>query len=156
MNEISDSHASSSPLQYIHSWHYDMLVNQERSQFYSDLIRDNCRDKVVFEIGTGSGLLAVLAVKHGAARVICCEENPMLAMAARQLFKRLKLEDRIELIAKNSKDIVTADLPPVDIILHELFGSDPFSEEMLPTLADARRFLKPDGYFLPEKVQLIY
>jgi predicted RNA methylase len=156
MNEIQEDKTSPPPLQYIHSWHYDMLINQERSHFYNNLLKETCHDKVVFEIGTGSGLLAVLAVKHGAKKVICCEENPLLALAAQQLFKRLHLENHIQLILKNSKDIRTDEIPPADLILHELFGSDPFGEEMVPTLSDARRFLKPGGIFLPEKIQIIY
>ena len=156
MNETPDSKKSQTSLQYIHSWHYDMLINQERSQFYNDLIKDNCKGKIIFEIGAGSGLLAALAIKHGAQKVICCEENPLLALAAQRLFKRLQIEDRVQLIAKNSKDIATNEIPLVDVVLHELFGSDPFGEEMLPTLADARRFMKPQAIFLPEKMQIIY
>lgn len=156
MTKTQDSKASQPHFKYIHSWHYDMLVNQERSHFYNDLIKENCRDKIVLEIGTGSGLLAALAIKHGAKKVICCEENPLLALAAQQLFKRLNLEDRIQLISKNSKEILTNEIPQVDVILHELFGSDPFGEEFLPTLSDARRFLKPNGFFLPEKIEIIY
>jgi predicted RNA methylase len=156
MNQNQDSQNPQEGLQYIHAWHYDMLANQERSQYYNDLIKDHCRDKVVLEIGTGSGLLAALAIKHGAKKVICCEENPLLAMAAKQLFKRLKIEDRVELIFKNSNKIATDEIPQVDVVLHELFGSDPFDEHVVPTLTDARRFMKPDAIFLPEKIQILY
>ena len=156
MNQNQDSMTPQEGLQYIHAWHYDMLANQERSQYYTDLIKDNCKDKVVLEIGTGSGLVAALAVKHGAKKVYCCEENPLLAMAAQQLFKRLKIEDRVVLFSKKSTDIATADIPPVDVVLHELFGSDPFDEHMVPSLRDARRFMKPGAIFLPEKIQIIY
>jgi 16S rRNA G966 N2-methylase RsmD len=143
-------------LKNLHSWHFDMLLSKERNDFYNDLIKDNCKDKVVFEIGTGSGLLSVLAVRHGARKVICCEENPLLIEAATQLFQRLGVADKIQLIQKNSKDIKTEELPPVDVVLHELFGSDPFEEEFIPTLQDARRFMKPDGIFLPDQLQIIY
>lgn len=143
-------------LRYIHSWHYEMLTNKERNQFYSDLIKENCQGKVVFEIGTGSGLVAALCIRHGAEKVICCEENPMLAAAAKALFKRLGIENKIQLIAKNSKDIGTNEIPAVDVILHELFASDPFREEAVPTLTDAQRFLKRDGIFLPDTIQLLY
>lgn len=142
--------------QYIDSWHYEMLLSAERNQFYEDLIRENCKGKVVLEIGTGGGLLAVLAIRHGAEKVICCEENPAIAKAAQGLFTRLKLEDRIQLLMKNSRDIQTDEIPKADVILHELFGSDPFAEEMVPTLKDAQRFLKPGGILLPEKIQLVY
>lgn len=156
MTPTQAPNSTPTPLPTIHSWHYGMLISQERSQFYNDLIKENCKDKVVLEIGTGSGLLAALAIKHGAKKVICCEENPLLAAAAQKLFKRLNLEDKVQLIMKNSKDIKTDEIPPIDVILHELFGSDPFEEEMIPSLSDARRFLKKDGIFLPEKIQILY
>lgn len=143
-------------LKNMHSWHFDMLLSKERNDFYNDLIRDNCKGKVVFEIGTGSGLLSVLAVRHGASKVICCEENPLLIEAATQLFKRLGVADKIQLIEKNSNKIKTEEIPPVDVVLHELFGSDPFEEEFIPTLQDARRFMKADGIFLPDQIQIIY
>lgn len=100
--------------------------------------------------------MSALAVQHGAQKVICCEENPLLASASKQLFKRLGLEDKIHFIDRNSKEISTHEIPQVDVILHELFGSDPFGEEVVPTLKDAKRFLKADGIFLPEKIQIIY
>jgi predicted RNA methylase len=156
MNQNQDSQNPQEGLQYIHAWHYDMLANQERSEYYNALVRDHCRDKVVLEIGTGSGLIAALAIKHGAKKVICCEENPLLAMAAKQLFRRLGIEDRVTLISKNSNKIATDEIPQVDVVLHELFGSDPFDEHMVPTLTDARRFMKPDAIFLPEKIQILY
>ncbi len=149
--------SSQSPnLRYVHSWHYDMLINQERSGFYNSLIKDNCQGKVVLEIGTGSGLMAVLAVRHGASHVYCCEENPLLALAARQLFKRLGVENKITMITKNSNKIATDEIPSVDVVLHELFGSDPFNEEMVPTLRDAKRFMKESAIFLPDKIQIMY
>lgn len=156
MSEKSDSQSPQEASKYIHAWHYDMLANKERSQYYTDLIKENCKDKIVLEIGTGSGLVAALAVKHGAKKVYCCEENPYLAEVAKKLFKRLQIEDKVQLFAMNSSKIATSEIPPVDVVLHELFGSDPFEEYMVPALKDARRFMKPDAIFLPEKIQIIY
>ena len=140
----------------LHSWHYAMLLSHERNEYYSQLIKDHCVGKTVLEIGTGSGLLSVLAVRHGAKQVICCEENPLLAAAALSLFQRLGVADKIQFLQKNSNKIATSEIPQVDVVLHELFGSDPFEEDFIPTLKDARRFMKPGGIFLPEKMQLIY
>jgi predicted RNA methylase len=143
-------------LEPIHEWHHHMLVDHARNAFYDQLVQTHCKDKVIFEIGTGSGLLAALAIQHGASHVYCCEENPLMALAAASLFQRLGLSERITLFRTNSKNILTHQMPAVDIILHELFASDPFAEGMIPTLRDAARFLKPDGMFLPEKIQILY
>lgn len=156
MSENHDLNNVQPHLKKIPSWHYDMLVHQERNRFYNELIKDHCKDKVVFEIGTGSGLLSVLALRHGAKKVICCEENPLLSMAAENLFRRMGVSDRIQFIKKNSNDIKTEEIEPVDVVLHELFASDPFGEYFIPTLKDARRFMKPDAIFLPDKIQILY
>lgn len=143
-------------LEPIHEWHHHMLIDQKRNEFYDGLLRAFCNGKVILEIGTGSGLLAALAIRHGAQHVYCCEENPLMALAAASLFQRLQITDRVTLFRKNSKNIHPQDMPLVDVILHELFASDPFAEGMIPTLRDAKRFLKHDGVFLPEKIQIVY
>ncbi|HEX7674073.1 MAG TPA: class I SAM-dependent methyltransferase [Bdellovibrio sp.] len=144
------------PLSPIHAWHYDMLLDQDRNNFYERIIRENCRDKIVLEIGAGSGLMSVLAIRHGAKQVICCEKNPMLAMAAEVLINRMGLKDRITLIKQYSTEIPTEQIPKVDIVLHELFASDPFAEDVIHSLRDAKRFMKPDAIFLPEGIQIVY
>ena len=52
----------------------------ERSIASLDLV-----GRTVVEIGAGSGLVALLFAKHGAARVVTCETSPSLAAAARRI-----------------------------------------------------------------------
>jgi 16S rRNA G966 N2-methylase RsmD len=140
----------------IHAWHYDMLIDHQRNHFYEEIIKKNCKDKVVLEIGAGSGLMSVLAIRHGAKQVICCEANPLLAKAAELLIRRMGLQDKIRLIQGFSTDIPTDSIPKVDMVLHELFASDPFAEDVIHSLRDAKRFMKPDAIFVPEGIQITY
>lgn len=140
----------------IHAWHYDMLIDHQRNHFYEEIIRKNCKDKIVLEIGAGSGLMSVLAIRHGAKQVICCEANPLLAKAAELLIRRMGLQDKIRLIQGFSTDIPTDSIPKADMVLHELFASDPFAEDVIHSLRDAKRFMKPDAIFVPEGIQLTY
>ncbi len=144
------------PLSPIHAWHFDMLIDHERNNFYERIIRDNCKDKIVLEIGAGSGLMSVLAIRHGAKHVYCCEANPLLAKAAELLIHRMGMKDRITLFQAFSNDIPTEAIPKVDVILHEIFASDPFAEDVIHSLRDAKRFMKPDAKFVPEGIQLTY
>ncbi|WP_413578119.1 50S ribosomal protein L11 methyltransferase [Bdellovibrio sp. HCB290] len=133
-----------------------MLIDHERNQFYEKIIRDNCKEKIVLEIGAGSGLMSVLAIRHGAKHVYCCEANSLLAAAAEQLIIRMGLKDQITIFKSFSTDIPTEAIPKVDIVLHELFASDPFAEDVIHSLRDAKRFMKPDAIFVPEGIQITY
>src|SRR5687767_7106476 len=70
-------------------YHRSMLADAPRNDFYARAIRETVRPgDVVLDIGTGSGLLAMLAAQAGAARVVACEANPALAATAREIVKR--------------------------------------------------------------------
>ena len=95
---------------------------------------------LVLEIGSGSGLLCLLACQAGAARVVGCERLPELQRVATQLLEANGVADRVAILPKHSKELTVADaedgaaataadLPRrADVLLHELFGTDPFSE----------------------------
>jgi len=50
----------------------------------------------VLDVGTGTGVLALLAAQAGAARVVATDSNPKAVANARANVQRLGLEDRIE------------------------------------------------------------
>jgi predicted RNA methylase len=63
-----------------HVDHLDMLCDSERNRrFHRALARTMCAlapdRRRVLDIGTGSGLLGLLAAKHGATNVVACESN---------------------------------------------------------------------------------
>jgi predicted RNA methylase len=79
-------------------FHRSMLADAPRNDFYAQAIRATVRPgDVVLDIGTGSGLLAMLAAQAGAARVVACEANPALAATAREIVRRNGFADRIEI-----------------------------------------------------------
>ena len=51
------------------SIHKDMLNDLVRIEQYTKAINETCKDKVVLDIGCGTGVLSVLAIKAGAAKV---------------------------------------------------------------------------------------
>ncbi len=134
-------------------WHVPMMNEKNRNSAYYDALKAVVTDKsTVFEIGTGSGLLAMMAAKLGAKQVTTCETVPLIAETAQQIIKDNKLEKTINVIAKKSTDItVGQDLPAqADILVSEIFSSELLGEYVLPSLEDAkRRLLKPQGKVIP-------
>ena len=134
-------------------WHVPMMNEQHRNQAYYDALKAVIKpDSNVFEIGTGSGLLAMMAAKLGAKQVTTCEAVPLIAETAQQIIIDNHFENSINVIAKKSTDIsIGGDLEAkVDILVSEIFSSELLGEHVLPSLEDAkRRLLKPQGKVIP-------
>ncbi len=134
-------------------WHVPMMNEQNRNQAYFDALKAVIKpDSKVFEIGTGSGLLAMMAAKLGAKQVTTCESVPLIAETARQIIKDNQFEKTISVITKKSTALeVGVDLTEkADILVSEIFSSELLGEHVLPSLEDAkRRLLKPQGKVIP-------
>ncbi|HEX8526507.1 methyltransferase domain-containing protein, partial [Allosphingosinicella sp.] len=109
----------------------------------------------VIEIGSGAGLLALIAARAG-ARVFTCEIDPIVAAAAARIAARNGFAERITVIPKSSRDLrIGEDLPgPADLLMSELFDDTMFGENIVPILQDAKRLLKPGAPVVPRFSEL--
>lgn len=133
-------------------WHVPMMNEQNRNQAYFDALKAVVKpDLTVFEIGTGSGLLAMMAAECGAKNVTTCEVVPLIAETASQIIADNQFNN-IKVITKKSTDInIGAELKAqADILVSEIFSSELLGEHVLPSLEDAKkRLLKPQGKVIP-------
>jgi tetratricopeptide (TPR) repeat protein len=134
------------------AWHFNMMNDAERNAAFKRALARNLKaGDVVLEVGTGAGLLAMMAGRTG-ARVYTCESNPAIAMTARGIVAHNKMQDRVTVIERPSWDVeVGRDLPrKADVLIAEIFSAQFLSEDVLPSLEDAkRRLLKPGGRVIP-------
>jgi Flp pilus assembly protein TadD/precorrin-6B methylase 2 len=140
------------------TWHFAMLNDDARNEAYDRGIRAAVKPgDHVLEVGAGSGLLAMMAARAGAARVTACEANPALAEVAQQIVAANGLADRVAVIGHRSTLLeVGRDLPePADVLIMENFDAVLVGEGVLASLADARRrLLKPGARVLPRRARL--
>jgi tetratricopeptide (TPR) repeat protein len=133
-------------------WHVPMMNEQHRNQAYFDALKSVIKpESTVFEIGTGSGLLAMMAAKLGAKQVTTCETVPLIAQTAQQIIADNGFGN-IKVIAKKSTEIeIGSDVTAkADILVSEIFSSEMLGEHVLPSLEDAKqRLLKPNGKVIP-------
>jgi len=105
------------------------------------------KDKVVLDIGCGTGVLAMFVARAGARRVYAVEASNM-ASAAKAVVEANGLGGVVEVIRGLTE---TVELPEkVDVIISEWMGNLLLKEAMLDTVLLARdRFLKPGGALYP-------
>ncbi|WP_286394796.1 tetratricopeptide repeat protein [Pseudanabaena mucicola] len=142
----------------IQSWHYWMMNDTARNLPYQEAIaRYVTSETLVLEIGTGSGLLAMMAAKAGAKQVITCESEDLIAAQAKQIIKTNGYQVQIQVINKLSHDLVIPhDLPePADILITEIFGAWLPSEGAFDAITHAtKHLLKPNAKVIPSGANL--
>jgi tetratricopeptide (TPR) repeat protein len=134
-------------------WHIPMMNDAQRNAFYFDALSAVVTsDSHVVEIGTGSGLLAMMAATLGAKSVTTCESVPLIAATATQIIADNKLSERVRVMPMHSTKLdPTRDLlAPADVLIAEIFSSEFLGEGVLSSIEDAkRRLLKPGGTVVP-------
>lgn len=104
----------------------------------------------VMDLGCGSGILGLLALRAGADNVIFVEETDVLEIARRSITDA-GYADKASFLRTNSFELAATD--PVDVIVCDHVGYFGFDYGLLALLADAKkRFLKPGGIVIPERL----
>lgn len=137
----------------VQPWHFPMMNDQLRNEAYDAAIRRAVTpESLVLDIGTGAGLLSMMAARAGARQVVTCEMTAPVAAKAKQIIAQNGLQDRITVHHKRSSDLaIGTDLPErADVLVSEIFDSDLLSEGVLPSLEDAHaRLIKPGAKIIP-------
>lgn len=124
-----------------------MLADKPRMRFYNAAIARHIQpgDRVV-DLGTGTGILAALAARRGAAKIYAIDHSDILEHA-RTLAVANQVRN-VEFVATHSTAFTVDE--PVDVILHEQMGDCLFDESMVANVTDLRdRMLRPGGLILP-------
>jgi hypothetical protein len=134
-------------------WHFAMMNDVPRNSLYDEAIRRTVPGRSVLDIGTGAGLLAMMAARAGARWVATCEQAPWIAAKAGEVIAANGLSDRIKLIPKRSTDLrIGVDLPDrAEVLVSEVFGSSVINELVIPTLEHAHaQLLQPGATVVPK------
>ncbi len=108
-------------------------------------IRPGC---TVLDIGTGTGVMALLACRFGAGKVVAIEPDDVIEVA-RQTARANGVADRIEFIQQRSTEVTLAER--ADVIVSDLRGVLPLHSRHIAAIVDARtRLLVPGGTLIPK------
>lgn len=137
-------------------WHFAMLGDIERNYAIESAIRSlNLEGKTIFEIGAGAGLISMLFAKHGAKRVIACEMNSSMAEIASQTIAANGYADRVEIIAKESRQVLEdGDIQEApDVIFTETLDCGVIGEGFLAIAEDIKKLATPETCVLPQAIR---
>ncbi|KAF1987107.1 S-adenosyl-L-methionine-dependent methyltransferase [Aulographum hederae CBS 113979] len=139
-----------------HGIHEEMLKDEVRTRSYRDSIYQNAhifRDKVVLDVGCGTGILSMFAVRAGAKHVIGVDMSTII-LKAREIVERNGMSAKITLLQGKMEE-VELPFPKVDIIISEWMGYFLLYESMLDTVLYARdKYLKQDGLIFPDRATI--
>ena len=139
-------------------YHRSMLADAARNEAYARAIRESVEPgDVVLDIGTGSGLLAMMAAQAGAAKVVACEANPALAATARDIVERNGFGDRIEVVAAISTALERSGTLAggADLIVSEIFSHTLIDEGAIESLNHGlTRLARPGARIIPASASI--
>ncbi|MEE9541002.1 MAG: 50S ribosomal protein L11 methyltransferase [Candidatus Thorarchaeota archaeon] len=102
----------------------------------------------VVDIGTGTGILALIAARAGAKSITAIDVNGKSLNYARKAAQINGLSERVSFVESHFEDYVPEE--QADIVICEMLSSMLLIEQQVPACAHAAtRILKPSGIILP-------
>ncbi|TRY71552.1 hypothetical protein TCAL_05406 [Tigriopus californicus] len=136
--------------------HEEMLKDEVRTLTYRNSMWHNkhlFKNKIVLDVGCGTGILSMFAAKAGAAHVYGVDMSGIVE-SAKTIVSTNGLADKVTIIRGKVEDI-TLPVEKVDIIISEWMGYCLFYESMLDTVLYARdKWLAPTGLMFPDRATL--
>ena len=136
--------------------HESMIKDSVRTDAYRDFIYDHkplFKDKVVLDVGCGTGILSMFCAKAGARMVIAVDNSGIIEKARENVFKN-GLQDTIKCL-KGKIEEVSLPVTKVDIIVSEWMGYALLYESMFDSVIWARnKYLAADGLMVPSHATL--
>ncbi|XP_044735077.1 protein arginine N-methyltransferase 7 isoform X2 [Chrysoperla carnea] len=145
----------------------DMLHDTERNQKYFQAIQAAVtkmkaagKKAHVLDIGTGTGLLSMIAVKSGADSVIACEAFRPMSQCALKVIKDNHFEFDIKVIPKRSTELTVGEDGDLkhraNILVTEVFDTELIGEGALSTFRHAQNELLTDDCIVVPSSATIY
>ena len=130
-----------------------LLSHKARIRKFHDAIRRVVKSgDYVIDIGTGSGILAILAAREG-ARVTAIDVNQESLSYAKRAAKRNSVDGNIEFVHSHFADFSPNE--QADVVICEMLSSFLLIEQQITASNYAvEKLLKPSGRIIPEAVSI--
>jgi len=101
-------------------------------EYYQHNIKLHCKNKIVVDLGAGSGILSFLAVQAGAIKVFAIEKDQLICHMLKQSIKKLGWEDKIVVVyADFVHDDISEYLAAAEVCVSEIINIS-FTNNIFP------------------------
>lgn len=139
--------------QIIPRWHFEMLNDVQRNTVFEKALANAINENtIVLDIGSGTGLLAMMAARAGAKETITCEMVGPLAELARETIAHNGLAGRIVSLNEKSTSLVVGKQMPrkANLLVTETVDGALLGEGIVATIAHAKaNLLTEDAQIIP-------
>lgn len=119
---------------------YRCLADVERTQAFREAIAAAVSPgDVVLDLGSGSGIMALLAIRAGAERVFSVEVGPYLSRVSRQVFDDSGYGDKITSIRLDARKVDLSIVEKPDVVICEMITTALIGEMQGPVIRSLRR-----------------
>ena len=135
--------------------HQTMLADKKRTVAFYNALKESIipGKSIVLDIGTGTGILAMMAAKLGAKRVFAVEASPIINLA-REIADDNGFAKKIKFIRGYSTNLSLKNTK-ADIIVSETIGFTGLEENIVDIMFDAkRRFGHKETILIPSGISV--
>lgn len=139
--------------QIVPRWHFEMLNDVKRNEAFERALTNAITpETIVLDIGSGTGLLAMMAARAGAKETITCEMVPQLAQLTRDIVELNGLSDRVVTMGRKSTSLTIGDqmAQRANLLVTETVDCGLLGEGIVPSIAHAKaKLLTADAQIVP-------
>lgn len=130
-----------------------MAADAVRMSAYRRAIAKTVRPgSIVLDVGAGTGIMTLLAIRAGAARVYAVDPNPAVWLVP-EVARENGVGDKVVTYQTTSLEMAVPE--KVDVVISDMRGSAPLIDQNLLSLHDIKqRWLAPNGVILPRRDRL--
>lgn len=141
----------------IERWHFRMLNDNVRNESYRAAIHEKIKPKKtrVFDLGTGTGLLAMYATECKPLAITACDSSAVMTTLTECVLAENRLLMSVAVKNKMSTEMTASDIgTKCSLLITELFDAGLFGEHILQALDHAwENLLTDDAEIVPKKAE---
>ena len=118
-------------------WFLPMLNDTARNKYYSKMLEHSVKDKVVIDLGSGTGMWTMEALARGAKFVYVVEKNPILVQYLEFIFK----DHPVKILGRPFDELKASDFDhgQPEALVHEIFSNTGLGEGVIAAFQKVSR-----------------